>query len=319
MSIAVVIVNFRTAGLTVACLESIAADGWVPCNGRVIVVDNASGDGSAEVIRGAVEARGWGEWVEVVEADRNGGFAYGNNVGIRRALESDDRLKYLLLLNPDTVVRPGAMEALVRHSQAHPRSGICGARLLDGDGRPQCSGFRFPTVFGEFESGMRFGPVTKLLKGWVIPRPVSDVAGCVDWVSGACLLVRREALEQVGLLDEGFFMYYEEVDLCRRAKLVGWEVWHVPQAQVVHLEGAASGIRVARKPRPRYWYDSRRWYFQKSGGGAYAALAEMAYEVGYVTWRMRRVVQQKPDNDPLRRLRDGFRYVVLGAMRGSGV
>ena len=352
MNLAIIIVNYRTGALTVDCLRSIAADGWLPGRGRVIIVDNASGDDSCEVIGQALAVNRWTEWVELIPAQRNGGFAYGNNVGIRaafatsalRPLTSDlrhptsaldlalppslsrqsairnpqsDIPDYVLLLNPDTVVRPGVIETLVRFMEKHPEAGICGGRLLDAQGRPQCSGFRFPSILGELENGCRLGVLTRLLSNYVTSRPLCDTATEVDWVSGAALMIRREVIEQIGLLDERYFMYYEEVDYCRGAKAAGWEVWHVPQAGIVHLEGAASGVKEPRKPRPTYWYDSRRRYYSKHHGRLYAAAAELAFQAGYLTWRLRRPVQGKPDTDPRGRMRDGWRFVALPSLLGT--
>ena len=135
---AIIIVNYRTGQLTVDCLRSIAADGWLAEHGRVIVVDNTSGDDSVELLRRAVTDEGWHNWVDLIAAERNGGFAYGNNMGIRHALAALDKLQYVLLLNPDTVVRPGAIETLARFMDEHAKAGICGSRLLDAEGRRQC-------------------------------------------------------------------------------------------------------------------------------------------------------------------------------------
>ena len=334
--LAIIIVNYRTAALTVDCLRSIVADGCLPGRGRVIVVDNASGDGSVEVIGQAIAANRWSEWVELIPAERNGGFAYGNNVGIRAAFATSglpvpasrspqsairnpisDISDYVLLLNPDTVVRPAAIEALAGFMEEHPEAGICGGRLLDAQGRPQCSGFRFPSILGELENGCRMGVLTRLLSSYVTSRPLCETPTAVDWVSGAALMIRREVIEQIGLLDERYFMYYEEVDYCRRAKVADWEVWHVPQAEIVHLEGAASGVNEPRKPRPTYWYDSRRRYYSKHHGRLYAAAAELAFQAGYLTWRLRRPVQGKPDTDPRGRMRDGWRFVALPSLLGT--
>ena len=317
--LAIIIVNYRTGALTVDCLRSIVADGWMPGRGRVMVVDNASGDGSVEVIGQAIAVNGWSQWVDLIPAERNGGFAYGNNVGIRAALEvalsPSPSPDYVLLLNPDTVVRPTAIETLVRFMEQHPEVGICGGRLLDAQGQAQCSGFRFPSILGELENGCRWGLLTRFLRSHVVCRPLCDMAMAVDWVSGAALMIRREVIEQIGLLDEGYFMYYEEVDYCRRAKVADWEVWHVPQAEIVHLEGAASGVKEPRKPRPRYWYESRRRYFENIHGRWYAVMAEAAFLIGYFTWRIRRPLQGKVALDPVRRTRDGWRWMIAPILR----
>ena len=144
--------------------------------------------------------------------------------------------------------------------------------------------------------------------------PPAPVATCsVDWVSGASLIVRSEVFRQVGLLDERYFMYYEETDFCLRANRAGWECWYVPASRVVHLSGQASGgvAAAARKRVPAYFFDSRRWYFVKNHGPVRAAMADAAYAGTYALWRVRRWVQRKPDNDPPRLLSDIVRNSVF--------
>src|SRR6185295_15355436 len=162
---------------------------------------------------------------------------------------SPSRPRYVLLLNPDTLVRPGALCTLLEFMEAHPKVGIAGTRLEDPDGAPQTSAFRFPTVWSELEYGLQLGVVTKLLSRWVSAPPPRNEAHETDWVAGAAMLIRREVIEHLGLFDPDYFMYYEEVDFCLRAKRMGWRCWYVPSARIVHLVGRSSGITVAR-PQP---------------------------------------------------------------------
>jgi GT2 family glycosyltransferase len=140
--------------------------------------------------------------------------------------------------------------------------------------------------------------------------PIPETPCQVDWVSGACLLVRREVFEAVGLLDEGFFMYYEEVDLCRRARRAGWPCWYVPEAHVVHLVGQSSGIGT-RKRLPAYWFRSRRRYFLTHLGPIGTFFADLAWMFGFLSFRLRQVIQRKPDNDPPRLFRDFLHHNFL--------
>lgn len=312
--VAVVVVNYSTPELTVDCLRSLAGEVADGVGLRAVVVDNASPDGSAAHIAEAVRANGWGDWVELLPLDRNGGFAAGNNAALRQLLTAVDAPEYVLLLNPDTVVRPGAVGRLVAFLDAHPRAGLAGSRLEDPDGTPQRSAFRFPGVAGEFEAGVRLGLVTRALRRFVVAPPARDDEHPADWLSGASLLVRRAVFERVGLLDEGFFLYFEEVDFCRRARAAGWECWHVPASRVVHLVGRASGMNDAEKPKrrvPAYWLASRRRYFVKHHGRHAARAADLAWAAGYATWRARRWVQGKPDPDPPGLLADFVRYNLL--------
>lgn len=312
--LAIVIVNYRTAGLTVECLRSIAAErtavgGDAGGGLQVVVTDNASGDGSAETIAGAIEAAGWGAWCRLMPLERNGGFAYGNNEGVVSGIKSE----YVLLLNPDTVVRAGAIRALVEFADRHPEVGIFGARLEDPDGTPQCSAFRFPGVAAEFEAAARLGVVTRLLRRWQIAPPVRDERHRCDWVAGACMLVRREVWEQLGGMDEAYFMYFEEVDFCLRASRAGWPCWYVPAARVVHLVGQSSGVTDTKKPpkrRPAYWFESRRRYFRKNHGWVYAVAADVAWTAGHLVYLLHTTLRGKRRQDPPRLLRDFLSHAV---------
>jgi N-acetylglucosaminyl-diphospho-decaprenol L-rhamnosyltransferase len=311
--VGVVIVNYNTADLVVNCLHSLAAEA-AGLGLRVAVVDNDSPDGSADRLRAAIAAGGWGSWAELIPAGRNGGFAAGNNVALRRLLASPAPPDFVLLLNPDTVTRPGAVGRLIEFLAARPRAGIAGSRLEDPDGTPQRSAFRFPGVAAEFENGTRLGLVSRILARRVVAPPPRDREHEAEWLSGASLLVRREVFEQIGYLDEGFFLYFEEVDFCRRARAAGWECWYVPASRVVHLVGRATGMSAAGRPArrvPAYWLASRRRYFVKHHGRFAAWVAALAWAVGHASWRVRRRIQAKPDPDPPRLLADFVRYNFL--------
>lgn len=289
MNMLVVIVNYRTARLTVDCLESLAPEVG-PASARVVVTDNASGDGSVAVLNRAVESNGWADWASVAPLGRNGGFAFGNNAAIRPALRSADPPRYVLLLNPDTVVRPGALKALVDFMDGRPAVGIAGSRLEGPDGSPQFSAFRFPSVFSELEGGLRLGLVTRLLSRWRMAPPISEVASPTPCVAGASMMIRREVFDAVGLLDEGYFMYFEEIDFCRRALRAGWPCWYVPESRVVHLVGQSSGITDVKTPLkrlPAYWFEARRRYFLTHHGRLGKFLADLAWASGFAAYRLR--------------------------------
>src|SRR4051794_28863655 len=163
-SCSIVIVNFRTPGLVIDCLRSLADEVRAGDTFRVVVVENGSGDDSAERIGKAIAENGWGAWAEQMVVEKNLGFAGGNNVACQPILAAPQPPDYLLLLNPDTVVRPGAVRALIEFMERNPKVGIAGSRLEDPDGTPQRSAFRFFTVSSEFESGIRLVLLSKLLK-----------------------------------------------------------------------------------------------------------------------------------------------------------
>lgn len=310
-SVTIAILNYRTPSLTLDCLRSLAGEVQSMPNTQVVVADNASGDGSVEQIRGTIETERWQNWVSVMPLARNGGYAFGNNAVIRAALQGDRPPAFFLLLNPDTIVLPGALRALVRFMYENPHVGIAGSRLQDPDGTPQRSAFRFHTIWSELDGGLQLGIVSQLLSRWIVAPPVPETACQTDWVAGASAIVRREVFEQSGLLDEGYFMYYEDGDFCRQARNAGWSCWYVPDSRVIHLVGQSSGVTDTKRPpkrRPQYWFDSRRRFFIKNYGLPYAILADLARVVGLIFWKARKFVQRKPEVNPPAFLSDLVRH-----------
>ncbi|MCL4215502.1 MAG: glycosyltransferase family 2 protein [Candidatus Hydrogenedentes bacterium] len=306
----VVIVNFRTRQLTLDCLDGLYAGEETAF--PALVVDNTPETAEQTSLNLALAERDW-KSVSVWPLLENKGFAAGNNAAIRPALDSDSPPEYVLLLNPDTVPRKGAVSSLLEFMDAHIDVGIAGSRLEDPDGTPQISAFRFPSIGTELVWALRLGILSRMFPQWVIAPPVKDSAGPTDWVAGASMIVRRAVFEDIGLMDEAFFLYFEEVDFCRRARDAGWPCWYVPESRVVHLVGASSEIsdaRKHRKQRPRYWFDSRRRYFLKHHGFLYTALADAAWIKGFAFWRFRRWLQRKPDTDPPHLLGDFIRNSV---------
>ena len=274
--VGIVIVTYKSAALTVDCLRSISAE-RASSSLRIhcVVIDNASGD--APDVSTAIEANGWSGWARVVVAPRNGGFAYGNNLGLRE-LERDGRVDFVHLLNPDTVLRPGAVDALIDFLRSHPRAGIAGGIFENGDGSEWAIAFRFPSLLSEVEQGVKLGVASRLLGRWRVSMNMGHAAAQVDWLAGASMMVRRDVFARIGGLDESFFLYFEETEFCHRAKAAGYEVWYVPTSRVVHIAGQSTKVterNAGPKRLPGYWFDSRRLYFSKTGGAAYALLADI--------------------------------------------
>lgn len=313
-SVLVVTVNYRSSRLAVEALRSLHSEAQVMPNLRAVVVDNNSGDDSVEFLQQAIAANEWQSWVELMPSSLNGGYAYGNNYAIRPVLQSDDPPDYFLLLNPDTRIYPGAVQALVEFMQEHPQAGICGSGLEEADGSPFGLAFRFPSILSELDGGLRLGVISQLLSRWKIPQPMGDAAQPVDWLSGASLMIRRDVFESIGLMDEAYFLYYEETDFCLQAKRAGWECWYVPTSRVMHIAGQSTGVTVrTNKPKrlPDYWFNSRRRYFVKNHGWFYTAVTDWVWIHAFVLWRMRRLIQRKPDGDPPNFLWDFIRNSVL--------
>ena len=229
---------------------------------RAVITDNLSGDDSPQRIDAAIRENNW-DWATLLPLERNGGFAFGNNAAIRPALASTDAPDFALLLNPDTELKPGAVQALMDFMETHPQAGIAGSRLEDPDGTPQRSAFRFHSIASEFERGIRLGVVSKLLASKMVAPPVPEQDVQTDWVAGASMMIRAKVFLDVARasrpwhgqdarvtdcgLDQHYFMYFEVVDFCRAARRAGGEVWYVPQSRVVHFVGRGIGIERCKK------------------------------------------------------------------------
>jgi N-acetylglucosaminyl-diphospho-decaprenol L-rhamnosyltransferase len=314
MKLLAIVVNYRTPTMTLDAVRTLLAALENVADPQIVVVDNDSQDGSFEILSRGVTTLGrpGGAPVTVVASGRNGGFAYGVNVGIRHGLKSKSPPDYFYLLNSDAFPDPSAVRELLQLFERQPRAGIAGSYVYGSDGQPHQTAFRFPTPLSEFERSLRLGIASKVLGRWRVPLPLPDEDCEVDWVAGASMMIRREVLEDVGLFDERFFLYFEETDFCRRAKSRGWSTYYVRGSAVAHIGGASTGIKdsSSRRRMPSYWFDSRRHYFRKNHGEAYLALSDVLFALGFSLWRVRRKIQNKPDEDPPSLLADFLRHSV---------
>lgn len=257
--VSVVVVSWRTRDLTLAALGAIDADAArSSCAVETILVDNASNDGTVEAVRRDHPR------VDVIASDRNLGFAAGCNLGIARA-----RGRHVLLLNPDTEISPGTIDALVRFLDATPRAGAVGCRLVFPSGEPQFSCGRFLTPFNQFAETLGLAR-TPVLRRSYPERDLTGAAVEVDWVIGAAMMLRRAAIDEVGALDERFFMYSEDEDMCYRLRAAGWHVYLLPAVRVTHVGGASAGQ--ALQPMRAAARASQSAYMRKHHGAARAAL-----------------------------------------------
>jgi GT2 family glycosyltransferase len=315
----ILIVNYRTPELTLDCLRSLRNEVAGHGATRVVVVDNDSGDGSADVIERGIAADGLSAWAALVRSPRNGGFAYGNNAGLRAATEGQTPLGRVIpdvvwLLNPDTIVRAGAVAETLAFLQTHPEVGVVGTGIENEDGSTWLSAFHFPSVWSELEHALAFGPFTRLIGQRAALYPPATAPRRVEWVSGASMLVRYSVVEKLGFLDEDYFMYFEETDFCLAAARAGVECWQVPGSRVVHLLGKSSGVTGSEanvKRRPRYWFASRERYYRKNHGAAYLHLTNLLWCAAYPLGKMQRWLRRKPRHDPPRLWRDLLRYAYL--------
>jgi GT2 family glycosyltransferase len=280
MKLSIVIVSWNTRELLRACLTAVKAEIDDPAHlllaeTEVFLVDNASKDGSAEMVGESFP------WVKLIANADNLGFAKANNQAIKLCTG-----RLILLLNPDTEVQPTALKVLVDFLDAHPKAAIVAPQLLNTDGSIQRSCRAFPTFKGmlfELMGMSRFFPDQPRFREYKMLDWNHDDEREVDQPEGACLMVKREVIDQVGLLDEGFWMLFEEVDWCYRIKQQGWQIWFTPTAKVIHHYGQsikqvkAKMILSSHRGLYRFWkkhYRQGRWYMDAP---AYLALMGLAY------------------------------------------
>jgi N-acetylglucosaminyl-diphospho-decaprenol L-rhamnosyltransferase len=239
--VSVSIVNTSSCDLLLACLESLESDRDGPVSVEVTVLDNASVDGAAEAVRERVP------WARVIALGQRAGFGANHNTVIRAT-----RGRYIYVLNEDATVEPGSFERLVAYMDSHPEVGAAGPHIRYPDGRHQPSAWRFPSP-----AAAALGTLTLSRVG--IEQSRGDKPRRVDWAMGCALLVRREALDRIGLFDESFFIYSEETDLCRRLADAGYETHFLPQVTVFHHVSQFSAdvperrINEEWRSRTRYW------------------------------------------------------------------
>jgi N-acetylglucosaminyl-diphospho-decaprenol L-rhamnosyltransferase len=286
LDIAVVIVTYKCAALTIESLRSVAAERSAAIQIRALVIDNASGD--ALSIADAIESNGWRSWVTLVTAAKNGGFAYGNNLGIARAYE-DHVPSYIYLLNPDAQVRRDAIGSLARFLESHPEVGIAGSSFENLDGTDWPIAFRFPTLMSEMLQGMELGPLVRMFQRWMVPQQMTMAPQPIDWICGASMLIRPAVIESIGGMDENYFLYFEETDFCYRAKKAGFATWYVPESRVMHIMGQSTAVTdptIGPKRLPSYWFESRKRYFAMTYGVGRAMaidiVAVLARSIGLV-------------------------------------
>ena len=262
----VVIVSFRCRELLRACLASLREHG-PRAGARIWVVENASGDGTAGLVRERFPD------VELIEPGRNIGFAAANNAAIRRG-----RAPYVLVLNPDTRLTPGALDRMLELMESRPEVGIAGCRLEREDGTFDHAARRsFPTPLGALAHFTRVGRRPDARPSLAQYRAPSVERGPVDAVNGAFMLIRRDALEEVGLFDEGYWLYMEDLDLCYRFAKAGWTVWYEPDVTVVHLKGGSSGRFRTPRVNHAFHYGMYRFYRKHYAAGSHPLVNASIY------------------------------------------
>ena len=305
--LSIIIVNWNVRDLLRECLRSLDA-GRGALALEVIVVDSASADGSVEMVGAEFP------WVRLIACDENVGFPRGNNLGLAEA-----RGDYLLLLNPDTVVLGDALTVMRAYLAAHPAAGAVGPQLLNSDGTVQSSRRRFPTLAtGFFESTWLQGLAPGVLRRYYALDLPDDTTAEVDWLVGACIMVPRAVYERIGGLDEGYYMYSEELDWCRRIVAAGRHVVYHPAARVIHHVGQSSDQAVTarhinfQRAKLRYY----RKYHGRAAAGALRLFLLASYAGQLALEGVKGALGSKPD---LRRQRvRAYAAVLRSGLRPAG-
>ncbi|MCP4425627.1 MAG: glycosyltransferase family 2 protein [Chloroflexi bacterium] len=306
--LSIIIVSWNVRELLRACLHSIDA-GRGGLDLELIVVDGASGDGSPAMVREAFP------WVKLIACDENVGFPKGNNIGL-----AEVNGRYILLLNPDAEIRGDALPIMLDYLERHPDVGVVGPQLLNADGSIQSSRRRFPTLATAFFESTWLESIApkRILRHYYTLDLPDDETADIDWGMGACLMTRREVVEQIGGLDEAYFMYSEELDWQRRIKDAGWRIVYLPTAQVLHHVGKSSEQAVTA--RHINFQRAKLRYFRKYHGRAATAVLRLFLLLNYV-WQFfveagKGLLGHKR---PLRRQRmNAYWQVIRSGLRPAG-
>lgn len=309
------VVNYRSAELVCRMLPDLIRQ-IDKSTDRIVIVDNQSPDDSFKILNDFVKYSEFTEHVEVVLADKNGGFSYGNNLAIKTAIEKYQTTpSYVWLLNPDTQLLENAFINLLRFYDSHPKAGVLGSRLEGTDGVVQGSAFRFHTLKSELLSGLRLGLTDNLFSKYLVsPREIPDEPTPVDWLAGASMLIRYSVIEDIGLMDEQYFLYFEETDFCLQAHKFGWQSWYVPSSRIIHYVGQSTGVVSGdslRRRRPKYWFQSRQYYLKKNHGFIYTALADLAWGGMFTVHKVLDFIRLRFHNDPMYLWRDFWRNSIF--------
>ncbi len=283
--IAISIINYRTGDLTLQSVQSALKD-LEGVDGCVIVVDNFSDDGSADQVADWIAAHPDAP-IKLVRSPTNTGFSGGHNIGIGACAA-----EFYLLLNSDAILRPGFCKAILAAAEAQPKAGLFGPRIEYDDGEVQTSCFRFPSAGSELIRSANTGFVTKAFKRYEVAIALPPPADQIDWASFACILLRGEMVKELGPMDEGYFLYFEDTEYCLRARRAGWGVVHTPDAVAVHYRGGSGPTKTLIKERkrlPAYYYASRTRFLYQAHGGIGLLAANLAWYLGRGIAQLRRL------------------------------
>ncbi len=283
--VAVSIINYRTADLTIAAVKSARDDLGDRSDARIVVVDNASGDGSAEAIETWMAETG-DPRLSLVRSSRNSGFSAGHNQGLNAVPGAE----YYLILNSDALLHPGFFDAILAAADSHPEAGLFAPEIDGGDDEIQHSCFRAHGPASELIRAARTGIVSRILARHVIHLPLPPDPEKIEWASFACILLRSEMIDDIGQMDDGYFLYFEDSEYCVRARRGGWKIMPVPGARATHFRGGSGPIKTLseeRKRLPPFYWRARNRFLRQTHGPLGPVTTNLAWCLGRVICRMR--------------------------------
>lgn len=285
--IVISIINYCTEDMTRDCVVSVQEALKEHPSAHIVIVDNLSPDDSAKALKEWIDQTPMPVPVTFVQSDTNSGFSGGHNQGMAAV---DGR--YYLILNSDAVVRPDFFDEILAVADANPKAGLIAPKIIYDDGEVQDSSFRFASPGSELIASANSGPVTKLLKRYDISLGPDPKEEDIDWVSFACVLLRKEMVAEIGPMDEGYFLYFEDAEYCLRAKRAGWGVKRAPLAKLVHFRGGSGPVKSlqkAKKRLPKYYYSSRTRFLYQAHGWLGLWSANLLWYLGRVLANARRL------------------------------
>jgi len=317
VSIAAIIVNYAVASVIMEHIDKLVGELQGYRDAHIYIVDNASpNDEYAELMK-FVDSRGLASRISVIDAGANLGFAGGNNLAFERARARG--AEFVFFLNPDAYPLPGAVETLLDCLKARPDAAVAGPRLLAPGGEALTSFYSFPTLSREFAFESEIGVFISLTGCASLYATADSDPIETDWVSGAAFLLRVEAAAEK-LMDDAFFLYFEETDMMRALKRRGWRIWHVPRGKTVHVGGVSTGVQHDTKNArrlPPYWFQSWRHYYQKNYGPLYRFGAGVAKTLGVIAYNVKCALKGQKSAKPRRYLTDVFANCVHMGSRAT--
>ena len=288
--VTIVVLNYRTADLTIQCLDSLVQETQEEIAVEIVVVDNDSGDKSLTDIQAWIEGNGLTGKIRVLGAEANRGFSNGNNLGI-----AAEKASFYLLINSDALLQSGALKELLGTFANAEDIGLVSPRLISADKTEQQSCFRFASPLSELVRAAGTSFVTRAASRHVVALENQKNLTYPEWTSFACVMIRKDVFEEIGHLDEGFFMYFEDAEFCWRAAASGWRTANNPAAKAIHLRGQSSSVKARQKSKwrmPKYYYESRTRFFFKLYGYTGLVFANLCWTAGWFIANFRSVVQK---------------------------